>query len=331
MSLLPGVVFLVALFVTYLALPLFIKSAKRKKIMAQDVNKPGRPAVANLGGVILYFGLCFAILAAILVLTFIEKDFQLFTQLLAGVASVSILAIIGLYDDVFRISPRMKIILPILGALPLIAITAGDTTLVLPFFGAIDLGLWYTFLLIPLGVTGAANAVNMTAGYNGLEAGIGAVTSFCLLVIAWSAGSMASAIILAATLGACLAFLAFNRYPASVFPSDIGTLSIGASLAAAVILGNMEKYGVIILLPAFYELAATLYYGLRHVSRREACHNPIIESDGTLRPPPGAERYILSYFLLSIRPMREPALVKTMVGLFAFCGLLALAVYWMKI
>jgi len=331
MSLLPGVVFLVALIVTYLALPLFIKSAQRKKIMAHDVNKPGRPAVANLGGIILYFGLAFAVLAAILVLTFVEKDFQLFTQLLAGLASVSILAIIGLYDDVFRISPGMKIILPILGALPLIAITAGDTTLVLPFFGSIDLGLIYTFILIPLGVTGAANAVNMTAGYNGLEAGIGAVASLILLIIAWSAGAMASAIILAAALGACLAFLAFNWYPAKVFPSDIGTLSIGASLAVAVVLGNMEKYGVIILLPAFYELAATSYFGIRHVNRREACHNPVIESDGTLRPPAGAERFSLSYFLLSIRPMREPALVKTMVGLFAFCGLMALAVYWMKI
>ncbi|MBI2445134.1 hypothetical protein HYV43_01970 [Candidatus Micrarchaeota archaeon] len=331
MTLLPGIVLLVALIVTYATLPRFIASAQRKKITAADINKADRPAVANLGGIILYFGFAFAVLSAVLILTYIDQDFQLFTQLLAGVASVSILAIIGLYDDIFRISHGMKIVLPVIGALPLIAITAGDTTLVLPYVGAVNLGLVYTFILIPLGLTGAANAVNMNAGYNGFEAGIGAICSAFLLVIAWSAGATASAVILAAMLGACLAFLKFNWFPAKVFPADIGTLIIGASLAVAVILGNMEKYGVIILLPAFYELFATLYYGLKKIKRREACHNPVIHADGTLSPPSGAERYILGYFVLSKRPMREPALVLTMLSFFVLSGLLALAVYWLKI
>ncbi|MBI5226938.1 hypothetical protein HY994_06950 [Candidatus Micrarchaeota archaeon] len=326
-----GIAFLVALTVTFFALPLFIQSAMRKGIVGNDVNKTNRPKVANLGGIILYFGFAFAILASILALTFGNKEFPLFTALLAGLCSISIVAIIGLYDDTFRISTGLKIILPALGALPLIAITAGDTALSLPLIGAMDFGVFYTFLLIPLGLTGAANAVNMIAGYNGLEAGIGAICSAVLLVIAYSAGATASAVILAAMLGACLAFLKYNWYPAKVFPADIGTLIIGATIAVAVILGNMEKYGIILLLPAFYELLATLYYGLKKVRRRAACHNPGIHADGSIRPPPGAEKYTLGYYILSKKPMREPALVATVLSLFTISGALALAVYWLKI
>jgi len=55
--------------------------------------------------------------------------------------------------------------------LPLVAIKVGKSFLKLPIFGHIEVGLFYPLLLVPLGVTGAANAVNMLAGFNGLEAG----------------------------------------------------------------------------------------------------------------------------------------------------------------
>ena len=193
---------------------------------------------------------------------------------------------------------------------------------------AVDFGLLYTFFLIPLGVTGAANAVNMAAGYNGLEAGSVAVISAFLLLIAIQANAFASAVILAVTLAACLAFLKFNWFPARVFPGDVGTLALGAAIACAVIIGNMEKYGVILFIPAFYELAATVYYAFKGVERREACHNPVIRKDGVLSPPRGAENYTLFYKILSMRPMTEKALVQTVLLLYGFCGVLALALFY---
>ena len=159
-----GIAFALAFGVTLLAVPVFIRSATKKGILGQDVNKPGRPLVANLGGLMLYFSMAGSILASILLFVFFDKNYQLFTELLAALTCISILAVVGLFDDFFRISPRLKVVLPVLGALPLIAITAGDTTLSLPLLGSIDLGLAYTFLLIPIGITGAANAVNMIAG-----------------------------------------------------------------------------------------------------------------------------------------------------------------------
>jgi hypothetical protein len=58
---------------------------------------------------------------------------------------------------------------PIIAALPLMAIAAGETTMFIPFFGIINLGIIYSLIVIPIGVTGASNAFNMLAGFNGLE------------------------------------------------------------------------------------------------------------------------------------------------------------------
>jgi len=38
--------------------------------------------------------------------------------------------------------------------------------------GAVDWGIFYPLAIIPIGIVGAANAYNMLAGYNGLEAGM---------------------------------------------------------------------------------------------------------------------------------------------------------------
>ncbi|MFH1056567.1 MAG: hypothetical protein V1717_02095 [Candidatus Micrarchaeota archaeon] len=325
----PLVLFAVFSFaVTLFSTPVLIASATRKKLFGTDDNKPGRPHVAYSGGFSLFGGIAAGILAAVLYLVFLQNNLKENNLLLASLASITLLALIGVFDDVFKLSWKTKAILPVVGAFPLVAITAGDTSMSIPLLGWVNLGWIYTFILIPLGVTGAANAVNMAAGYNGVEAGSISVISAFLLLIALQSNAFPSAVILAATLAASLAFLKYNWFPAKVFPGDVGTLSLGAAIAAAVIIGNMEKYGVILFLPAFYELIATLYYWRKGVERRKACHNPVISKDLKLSPPSGTENYTLFYKILSFKKMGEAALVKTVMALYFLCGLLALAVFY---
>lgn len=320
-------VFAIAVISTLIFTRIYIQAARNKRVLGRDVNKAGKPLVPEMGGFALFGGLIFAALAGLLYLTFIEPDFHLSTLVLAVICSVTIVALIGVFDDLFKLSWKTKSLLPLIAAFPLMAITAGNTSISLPFLPPIDLGFYYTFLLIPLGITGAANAVNMSGGYNGLEAGIGAIVSFFLLAIAIHSNEVGAQIILAALLGACIAFLKFNWYPSRVFPGDIGTLVIGTGIASAVIIGNMERFGVILLIPAFYELASTIYYGFKGVKRREACHNPLIDAKGKLKPPRGAENYTLFYYILSKNPMNEKELVKTVLMLYFFFGLIALGIY----
>jgi len=104
-------------------------------------------------------------------------------------------------------------------------------------------------VLVPLGITGAANAANMLAGFNGLEVGMGIVIVVSLSIIAYLIGEMTALIILLAALGASLATIYYNWYLAKIFIGDVGTLSIGAIIATAVIIGSFESAGVIIVIP----------------------------------------------------------------------------------
>jgi len=119
----------------------------------------------------------------------------------------------------------------------------------IPFVGLIDFGIFYSLVLVPLGITGAANAVNMLAGFNGLEVGMGVVAVGALAVIACLNGIITSLVILMAILGALLAALYYNWYPAKILVGDVGTLSIGAVIACAVIIGNYETAGAILVIP----------------------------------------------------------------------------------
>lgn len=322
---------LVGLFTTLALTPLVIKAATRRGFLEHDDNKKERPKVAGMGGFAILAGILAGILVGILYGAYLSPGSGLEQALLPGLSTVAMVAIVGALDDLFKIRLLFKTVLPVLGSLPLVATKAGQSVVSVPILGTIMLGPLYNFILVPLGVTGAANAANLTAGYNGLEAGFGVVAFSTLLVIAMQSNAVAAAVLLAAGLGACIGFLKYNWFPAKIFPGDVGTLSIGALLAAAAILGNMEKYAVILVLPAVYELAATVYYSLKKVSRRHAVHSPVIAMDGTLSPPKGSKYYNLPHLLLSRKPMREPHLVLTYLALFVFSGALALSVFWLGI
>jgi UDP-N-acetylglucosamine--dolichyl-phosphate N-acetylglucosaminephosphotransferase len=62
-------------------------------------------------------------------------------------------------------------------------------------------------------------------------------------------GENTALIILLAGMGALLATLRYNWYPAKIFIGDASTFSIGAMMVAAVIIGNFELAGVIIMIP----------------------------------------------------------------------------------
>lgn len=318
---------LISFATTFVLTPLLIKAATSSGFLENDDNKPGRPKVPGMGGFALMAGIMAGILFSVVISTYVTVDLRAQNILLASLATVAMVAIVGALDDLFKIRLLFKTLLPSLGSLPLVATQAGQSITKIPLLGTIQLGPIYHFILVPLGVTGAANATNLTAGYNGLEAGFGVIAFSTLLSIAILGNAFTAALLLSAGLGACLAFLKYNWHPAKIFPGDVGTLSIGALLAAAAIIGNLEKYAVILMLPTFYELAATIYFAIKGVYRRKAVHNPSISADGTLSPPKGSEWYNLPHVILSRRPMREPQLVQTYLSLFILSGLLAIAAY----
>jgi len=336
----PALAFGSALLIVLGTMPSLIRKMTDGGMVGRDVNKRGRPPVAELGGIASLFA--FSISLSLVVGA--EKLAGNINEppYLAAISVFFIASMIGLIDDISNVRQRVKALAVVFASLPLLLVhfkpdMSGVGTndiglnafVALPFRATIDfthIPLAYWFLLVPMGVTGVANAMNMSAGYNGLESGQIAIVSSVLLVIAAIRGTPESLLIFCALAGASLGLYWFNRYPARVFIGDIGTLGLGAAIAAGAVLGGLEIYGLIAIIPAFYEAGATFYYGALRggIDRREACHNPRIRGDGTLSPPKGAERYTLAYLLLSRHPKTEPKLVANILGLYVLFGALAI-------
>ncbi len=334
----PIFAFAMALAISLLTLPPLIRKMREGGMVGRDVNKREKPQVAELGGIAALFAFSVALSLVIGVQKLLGTTWE--PPYLAAISVFFIAATIGLIDDISNIRQRVKAVAVVFASLPLLLVhfKLGDgigtadimknSFIALPGGGIIDfrsIPLLYWIVLVPIGVTGVANAMNMSAGYNGLESGQIAIVSGVLAVIAAVRGTAESILIFAALLGAALGLFWFNRHPAKTFVGDIGSLGLGAAIAAGAILGGIEVWGLVAIAPAFYEAAATFWYGgVRKVNRREACHSPVIRTDGKLTPPKGAERYTLAYYILGKRPMTEPKLVATLLGLYAASGAVAI-------
>lgn len=319
-----------SLAIVVIAIPGLLRKMREGGMVGNDVNKPSRHEVPELGGIAALFAFSISLSIIVGVQKIVGDIAE--PPYLAVISVFFIAAMVGLIDDVSNIPQRLKVVGVGFAALPLMLVHLG-TEVSFPFGHTIALvgSMYFVYwlVLVPAGVTGVANAMNMSAGYNGLESGQIAIISAAMLAMLGLRGAPEhSVIIMAALFGAAIGLYAFNRYPARVFVGDIGTLGMGAALAAGIILGHIEVYGIIAIAPAFYEGFATFYYGLvkRVPDRRHACHHPVIREDGTLEPPKGAGRYTLAYYLLSRKPMTERQLVRTIFSLYAITSATGLAV-----
>jgi UDP-N-acetylglucosamine--dolichyl-phosphate N-acetylglucosaminephosphotransferase len=292
-------------------------------MVGRDMNKPGRPEVPEMAGLALVAGFGAGVLLAVALEAFSPRLLAVeFTALLAVLCTVLLTTLIGVADDLIGMRQFVKAFLPVVAALPLVAVRAGHETMTIPFLGHVDLGPIYPLLLVPLGVTGAANAVNMLAGFNGLELGTGLVAMGSLAAIAAGLGETTALVLLLAGIGASAGLLLFNWHPARAFVGDVGTLSIGAILAAACIVGNFETAGLILIVPH----ALDFLFKARHGFPSRGWWGELGE-DGRLRCPAHGPVSLPQAILKVTGGLREPMLVLVLIGIQALCGLGAIALY----
>lgn len=311
-----GLVLFTALVITLIITPWIARQLVKVRISGIDMHKKNKPVLAEMGGLSIVAGFTAAMLVAIVA----TRGLSL-VDLFAAMTTILIVAIIGIGDDLFQLRQDVKAVLPVLAALPLMAIMAGQYDMALPFIGRVNFGIFYPLLLVPIGITGGANALNMLAGLNGLEAGNGIIMHGTILISALliksqEPNAIYAAIISAAMVGALLAFYYYNRFPAKLFPGDVGTLTIGASLAVSVILGNMEKLGMILIVPYFAELF------LKWRCRFRGQSFGILRNDGTIAPP--QKVCSLTHVVMGWGRFSEKKIVAILLGIEAVFALLAL-------
>jgi len=151
--------------------------------------------------------------------------------------------LLGLYDDIkkffgfqksgfFGLRLRHKFLIQWILAFTvgvLLYRNLGVDFINIPFLGVIKLGIWY----IPLAafiIVAFANALNITDGLDGLASGLLMICLFALWILSSRALDTPLSVFLSLWIGALLAFLYFNVYPARIFLGDVGALAFGATL-----------------------------------------------------------------------------------------------------
>ncbi len=254
-----GKSFIISLVVTLLLGPLTIPLLRRLKF-GQNIRSDGpsrhmaKAGTPTMGGVMFLAG----ITVATLLVT---------RQMEAIIVLVAIMGfgLIGLLDDFLKVvlkrslglRAREKLAGQILlsGLVVSVAVTyfGRDTALTIPFAGLIfadgtqvHLGFWLYLVFGILVIVGTANAVNLTDGLDGLAAGVTTTAAAAFVFVSLLSSQPGVALVMAAVVGGCLAFLVYNRYPAKVFMGDTGSLALGGGLGAAAIITGTELFLLII-------------------------------------------------------------------------------------
>ncbi len=261
--------FVVAMSITPLVLR-FIERYGIKKQIRSAVDAPvfhglhkQKEGTPTMGGIIVWatvlgLALILFLLASLFdgffsYLSFVDRAqtyLPLFAMLLA--------ALIGLVDDFYGakgIGPkggglkmRHRLIMYFLFALIGAAwfyFRLDWNTLSIPFVGSVTVGWWYIPIFIFIIVASAFSA-NETDGLDGLAGGVMLFAYVALTIVAFVLGRYDLATMGGVVIGALLAFLWFNIYPARFFMGDTGSMSMGITIGVIAMLTNTT-----LLLPLF--------------------------------------------------------------------------------
>ena len=254
-----------------------------------DLVKTHKGPIAYLGGVGMLIGLTVGILAGIYCLRNEVLFGLMLGWLLAVLMGGAIACLVGLMDDILDIKPSHKIlgqvaaavILLLVGIVPNLNFLREHLNLPVPY----TLQTIMEVFIVVFFVLGATNSLNLLDGLDGLCAGVTAIITVAMLLLAvhlatWGAsetGDPVRVIICLGLVGAVCGFLPFNRYPAKIFMGDAGSMLLGFMVGAMMILFAKE-------LPRWW-MASIVVFGLPILDtavalvRRLLNHRPLFVSD----------------------------------------------------
>jgi UDP-GlcNAc:undecaprenyl-phosphate/decaprenyl-phosphate GlcNAc-1-phosphate transferase len=178
---------------------------------ARKIHQDHKPL---MGGLAIYLAFAIALL--------LFSPPRYLVEMGAVLSGAAFLAVIGLADDRYHLSPRLRLVAMALAALALVETPFLDIPLTV---------LWVVTIL---------NATNFQDNMDGLTAGFSAVAAAFFMVIAFTQGLTLVSSLAAAMLGSAVGFLIYNFNPSSIFMGDMGALVLGFVLS---VLGIKLQFG----------------------------------------------------------------------------------------
>eukprot|EP00882_Tetradesmus_deserticola_P010928 GHRQ01011555.1.p1 GENE.GHRQ01011555.1~~GHRQ01011555.1.p1 ORF type:complete len:412 (+),score=222.48 GHRQ01011555.1:543-1778(+) len=266
----------------------------------------------------------------------------------AALASIGFMVFLGFADDVLDIPWRVKLVLPLFAALPLLVAYSGGTGVAVPkplqaalgLPGFLELGLLYKSYMVLLSIF-CTNSINILAGVNGLEAGQTFIVACAMLLhnlvtLAGHAGSVPEvrdghlfSVYLSLPLAATsLGLLVFNWYPSTVFVGDTFTYFAGMTIAVAGILGHFSETLLLFLIPQVFNFLYSVpqLFGLVFCPRHRL---PVFDpATGLLRPKDAPDWNLVNLTLQLFGPCSENTLCVRILAMQGACCALGFGVRW---
>ena len=194
-----------------------------------------------LGGIAVYL--------TFLVTLGIVFDFS--EELLGLLLGGTMVAMLGLFDDLRVIPPGLKLLGQLLAAW--ILIKSGIT------IQLVWLPPWAAMVLTVFWIIGITNAFNILDVSDGLAGGVAAVAGLALFIVATLQGDALIATATLALCGSLVAFLWFNQPPAKIYLGDTGSLFIGFMLASLSMIGDYTQTNVLGALAPVFILGVPIF------------------------------------------------------------------------
>ena len=217
--------FALALFLATVLMPLVVRFGPRLGLLDQptESRKMHSQPVPRVGGIAIFLGCAFALVV----------DFPAAGQYFVFFATATLVAVLGLVDDIFDLHFSYKFAGQITAAILFVYGVGGFTQF--PFFGLDPAPVWIAAVLSVVFIVGITNAVNLSDGLDGLAAGNSLLSLVLLSLLALQALDANTALLAITLAGGLVGFLRSNTHPARAFMGDSGSQFIGFSIACITI------------------------------------------------------------------------------------------------
>ncbi len=297
-----------------------VSRSRSSKILTIDAHKPGKVTVPKIGGIcLLTSGI------AAVVLDYILHILPTYLILLIEIPAI-IVGIVGLLDDIWDVSPSIRILVSVLISIILVVLVHPYNSLL--FIGTIRNVIFLDALSCIMMII-MFNAVNMLDIMNGIVSGGSLIVFIGLFIVTLLHRFYNFSLVYLVLIMQTLPLFVFNKYPAKVLLGNVGSYMLGTYIGVAACYCGTFVETLLLCLPFIINglLIVASTRGSVFVGGRKRASRPILCSNGYLYPNPDPNATLsLARIFVIYGCTSEKDVVKNILALFVISLVLTVTV-----
>ncbi len=237
---------LVSFLSTFFTVPL-VKSFGAKFNLSDipDKRKVHKIPMVRIGGIAIFFGFFMGLFSILFTGNLENISFEnvsKYGQIL--LLSTTLIFLLGLFDDLFKLSPKFRLVFQFAVAsfawIQNLRINTLDLSFISQNLTNLQISPILSYLITVMWIVSLINAFNWMDGLDGLATGLLIIAAISYLIIEYSNGIYYITVILSSLIGTASAFLVYNYNPAKILMGDCGSYFLGFNLAVLSFLSSTD-------------------------------------------------------------------------------------------